>query len=278
MASKVVLITGCSTGGIGYHLCQEFARRGCTVYATSRRLKSMEGLTGHNIHTRELDVRDEDAVNRVVQDVIREAGKIDILVSNAGWMTVAPVPDLPLEKVKDMFDTNTFGFIRLTRAIIPHMVERRSGTILVVGSVTGLIPTPWSGAYAASKAALHSLAQNVQMECAPFGIKCMLIAPGSVKSSIAQNSSEGYVLPKNSLWKNYSDAILARLWASQTTWTMPTETFARQIVDKALRQNPPRFVSIGGGALIWKILLWLPRSLALYALWSWHGNLNKQKQ
>ena len=135
------------------------------------------------------------------------------------------VLDMPPARAQAMFDTNTFGTLRLARATIPHMASRKSGLFLIIGSVGGVIPTPWTGyvlflrftlkclndnrTYAASKAALHSLAQSLQMECRPLGVKCMLVAPGGVKSQIAANSSARYSPPSDSLYASYSYVPLA---------------------------------------------------------------------
>ncbi|KAG8904231.1 hypothetical protein FRB99_002051, partial [Tulasnella sp. 403] len=274
MSQKVVLVTGCSTGGIGFSLCKEFAKRGCIVYGTSRRLETMEGLASDSIRVKELDVCDDDVVNRVSKEIIDEAGTIDIVVSNAGYLETGPVMDVSIDKMSKMFNTNTLGTMRLAQAIIPHMAARKSGLFVIVGSVTGLAPTPWTGAYAATKAALHSFAASLKMECTPFGVQVMLLAPGGVKSQVAQNSSLTYKMPETSLYKSYSDAIIARMWASQTWFSMPTDEFTRQTVDKVLKTHPPHFVSIGEGAYVWKILAWLPRWVTLWLFWRVMGRTN----
>ena len=148
------------------------------MYATSRKLETMKGFTQPHIKTKALDVCDDDAVNRVSSEIIKEAGRIDIVVrvavnptssshpffqvSNAGFMEVGSsfriiphtrplishtgaVLDMPPARAQAMFDTNTFGTLRLARATIPHMASRKSGLFLIIGSVGGVIPTPWTG-------------------------------------------------------------------------------------------------------------------------------------
>jgi len=282
-----VLITGCSAGGIGFHFCEEFLARGCTVYATSRRLDSMKGLlqppgcaasSAGKIYTRELDVTIDESVERVTNEIIEEAGKIDIVVSNAGYLEAGAVLDTPMDQVQKVFDTNTYGTLRLARSIIPHMASRRSGRFIIMGSVSGLIPTPWSGIYCASKAALKSIADSLRMECAPLGIKVTLLATGSVKSELAKNTTARYTLPEGSLYKDFSDAIVARIWSSQNPKSaMPTEVFVKKTVDQIMKKNPPGYLSIGGFTWLYYILLWLPRWVAFAVSWRLFGFRNKSQ-
>lgn len=112
-----------------------------------------------------------------------------------------------MDRVRSVFETNTFGTLRLARAIIPHMAASSrtpKGQLVVMGSVSGIWCTPWSGTYCASKAALHSIVESLKMECRPLDVKVTLIASGSFKSELASKVSKSYEMAPNSLYKNYS--------------------------------------------------------------------------
>ncbi|EJD52148.1 oxidoreductase [Auricularia subglabra TFB-10046 SS5] len=270
---KVVLITGSSQGGLGAALCEEFASRNYRVYASARRLESLEGFKHKGIRRLELDVTDDAGCEAAVEHVIREEGRIDVLVSNAGVICIGPIAEMPIEKAKATFDTNVFGTLRLVRAVIPHMAKQRSGLIMTIGSVAGEVTTPWNGVYCATKAALHTVAETIAMECAPFGIKAMNVVPASVRSNIATNHVSVFSMPENSLWKPYADRIVDRLHLSQGRRSMPNDQFARLVVDKAERRSPPLHYRVGGGAILFAILVWLPRWLTLKLIWASMGKL-----
>uniref|UniRef100_A0A803PD55 Ketoreductase domain-containing protein n=1 Tax=Cannabis sativa TaxID=3483 RepID=A0A803PD55_CANSA len=163
---QVVIITGCTTGGIGNALARAFAAEGCTVVATSRSVRSMSDLEQDSrFFLQELDVRSEESVQHALSTVLERFGQIDVLVNNAGVQCVGPVAEVPLSAFQSTFDTNLFGPIRLIQAVVPHMASRRKGTIVNVGSVTALSPGPWTGAYTASKAAVHSLTDSLRSDC-----------------------------------------------------------------------------------------------------------------
>ncbi|KZT30875.1 oxidoreductase [Neolentinus lepideus HHB14362 ss-1] len=269
--SKVVLVTGCSNGGIGFHICQQFAEAGCKVYATSRRLESMDDFRHPLIQVLAMDVTSDEDVQSTVQKLIGAEGQIDILVNNAGHSCIGPIADIQMEKVKETFDANVFGALRTAKAVFPHMASRKSGLIINVGSTVGHVPTPWSGIYCASKAALHSMTETLQMECTPFNIDVLLVAPAAVRSNFSRNQSQVFTLPKGSLYKDYLDQMVQRMWASQGKNSMPTDKFAKAVVKQALSRKPPTYISLGGGAMFFTILKWLPRTFVLYWMWRIHS-------
>ncbi|KAG8996348.1 hypothetical protein FRB94_008394 [Tulasnella sp. JGI-2019a] len=238
----------------------------------------MDAVVSHPngiIRLKELDVCNDEPVERAIREVIAEAGKIDIVVSNAGFLEIGPILDVPIDRVQRVFDTNLYGTLRLARSSIPHMATRHSGLFVLVGSVGGIIPTPWTGIYAATKAAVHSVAANLQMECTPLGVNVMLLAPGGVTSGLSKKTQEDYEMPESSLYKSYSNAIIERMWSSQTKYATPSAEFARTTVNQILKPSPPTFRSNGGGSFIYYILSWLPRWLALAFLWRQFGKKNK---
>ncbi|KAG2360003.1 hypothetical protein BDR07DRAFT_1290890 [Suillus spraguei] len=267
MSQKVVLVTGCSKGGIGFHLCERFAEQGCTVYATSRRLETMDGFK-HSVEKRAMDVTSDDDVKRVVQSILEEQGKIDIVVNNAGAIAIGPLLDVSLDQTRKAFETNTFSILRVAQAVAPSMVERKQGLIVNIGSIVGNVATPWNGLYCASKAAVHALSDTLAMECKPFGVKVMLVAPGAVQSNISANQAATLKLSPTSIYKPYFDRVYERLHISQGKASMPTDEFARRVVAKVLSPNPPTYISIGGGSGLFAFLQWLPRWLVFWIMGS----------
>ncbi|EKM61690.1 uncharacterized protein PHACADRAFT_112538 [Phanerochaete carnosa HHB-10118-sp] len=266
---KAIIVTGCSKGGIGFALCEEYARRGCKVYATARRPEALEGFSQPGIEKLALDVTSDENVQSVIRTVIEKEGRIDMVVNNAGANCPGEVLDVPLKSVQHTFDTNFFAVLRVCKAVFPHMTSCRSGTIVNVGSIVGETPTPWNGIYAGSKAALHQITHVLWMECKPFDINVVLVIPGSVKSHIADNAvaSRSTAVSDEGLYKLYKPQVTSRILVSQRPCSMPAYEFARRTVAATLAPRPPRSIMIGGDVNVWKIFEWLPKTWVLSCLW-----------
>ncbi|RDB28761.1 NADPH-dependent 1-acyldihydroxyacetone phosphate reductase [Hypsizygus marmoreus] len=263
----VVLVTGCSTGGIGFALCNEFARQGCKVYATARDVEKMGEFEYGGIKKLPLDVTSDEAVERTVHHIVEVEGQIDVVVNNAGSFCSGPLIDQSLDDVKRNFDTNTYSVLRTAKAAIPYMAKRRSGVIVNIGSVVGEIATPWNGLYCASKAAVQSISDVLYMECKPFNVKVLHVAPGAVVSNISANGGARFSLPENSLYTAFLPNILQRIYASQASNAMPADVFAQKVVSKALSRRPPLYMSLGGTSRIFAFFKWLPKTWVLFLMW-----------
>ncbi|KAJ7677607.1 oxidoreductase [Mycena rosella] len=263
---RVALVTGCSEGGIGHELGQKLATNGFTVYATSRSLSSTETLVHPNIKRRVLDVTSDAQVRAVVESVMEEAGQIDMLVNNAGVLAPGPTIDWSAEDIKAVYDTNVFSIVRLCGAVVPHMAKRRTGMIINIGSIVGELHTPWMGIYDPSKAAVRALSEVLAMECTPFNIHVMLVAPGSSRSKIIAKHDD-FMLAPRSLYSGFVHNIRQRLEAARDSSAMAAEDFAAEIVAKALHPNPPRYILTGGHSTMFRVLAYLPRWLYLYIIW-----------
>ncbi|KAK0466431.1 oxidoreductase [Desarmillaria tabescens] len=266
-SNRVVIITGCSTGGIGFALCEQFAQQGCKVYATSRNAETVQGFKDPSIEVLALDVTSDDDVQRVIQHVAGVEGRIDIVVNNAAIPAIGPLIDQSMDIIKRTYDTNTFSVIRICKTVIPIMAKRHSGVIVNIGSIVGEIPTPWHGAYSSSKAAVQNISEVLSMECRPLGINVMHVAPGSVTSNFSRNQEKWFSLPENSLYTAFLPNIMERMHASQTKSSMSNEEFSKRIVDKALAKPPPPYISVGGNAFLFWVFKWLPRAWVLDLLW-----------
>ncbi|KAI1783722.1 oxidoreductase [Ganoderma leucocontextum] len=266
--SKVVLVTGCSNGGIGFALCEAYARQGCKVYATARSPEAIGAFTTSNIEKLTLDVTKQDNIDEVVKTIIEKEGRIDVLVNNAGVLCIAPVIDVPMDVIERVYDTNVFAIIRMCKAVIPHMAARKSGTIVNINSVSGCIPTPWAGIYSSTKAASHSLSDVLYMECKPLNIAVLSVTTGAVRSNIAANQATSFGgLPEDSLYKRYLSDIVVRIHLSQGSDAMPASVYAHEVVARSLQRTVPRDIMLGGKTVLYRVLMLLPRTVALWMFW-----------
>ncbi len=185
--AKVILVTGASSG-IGRATAQLAAQAGHIVYGTSRKLE-MATLPG-NVKPLQLDIRDNDSVIRAIDTVHSEVGRIDVLVNNAGITLFGAVEEITIDEAKALFETNLFGLMRTTHAVLPRMRERGSGHIINVGSIAGFLPTPFETMYGASKYAIEGYSESLSYEVGPFGIFVSIIQPGFVRTSMDKNYTE----------------------------------------------------------------------------------------
>jgi NAD(P)-dependent dehydrogenase (short-subunit alcohol dehydrogenase family) len=192
---KSVLITG-ATDGLGKALVLLLAQRGYRVFAAGRspqKLADLDAIARQKslpLESIALDVCGDDSVQRAVDHVLVKAAAIDVLVNNAGVNYTAAVEDLSMNDWRAQFETNFFGVLRVTRAVLPHMRERRSGRILMMSSLSGLVTPPTQGAYSSSKHALEGLSNALRMELYPFGIDVVLIEPGYIITGIQKAAAE----------------------------------------------------------------------------------------
>ncbi|KAF8288405.1 NAD(P)-binding protein [Clavulina sp. PMI_390] len=287
---KVVLITGCSVGGIGAALCEEYARAGCIVYATARRLEAMDGLGSvGDIRKLQLDVTVEQSLVEAVETIIAAEGRIDILVNNAGVLGVGPLLDKVPDDTETVFRTNVFAPLRLAQLVVPHMAGctpnntcGTKGLIINIGSIAAIAPPPWDGLYGATKAALKSLTESMYMEFRPLGIRVMLVQAGCVATNIANNYAATYTSPDLSLYSDYSDLISTFIYHSQTHGAIPASNLARTIIRKSdlpskallgkpipknMRWNPGWYLSMGGDSWAFYLFGWLPRRFVMLVEW-----------
>ncbi len=179
--SKVVLITGASAG-FGNLAVKELIKQGHKVYAGARRLEKMRELEKLGAKVYKMDVTLDEDVNTVVADIIKNEGKIDALVNNAGYGGYGMVEAVTLDEARRQFDANVFGLARVTKAVLPQMRKQKSGTIINMSSVVGKVPSPMIGWYGASKHAVEALSSALRAEVKSFGIKVVLIEPGAMNT------------------------------------------------------------------------------------------------
>jgi len=189
--TKTALITG-SSSGIGRATAAHFLRREWTVYATARDTDDVADLADAGCETAQLDVTSDDDVDRVVDRIVSETGRIDCLVNNAGYAQYGPMEDVPVDALHDQFDVNVYGPHRLTRAVLPHMRERESGTIVNVSSVQGRVAGGGTGAYSGSKHALEAMSDALRVEVEGHGIDVVVVEPGPVATAFGERAESEF--------------------------------------------------------------------------------------
>src|SRR6266480_5895727 len=213
--TQTVLITG-ATDGLGKAAALLLAENGFRVFAAGRsaekraQLDTLANEKKLPLETLGMDVCDDGSVQRAVNLVYQKAGTIDVLINNAGLAYVATVEDMTMEDWRRQFETNFFGVIRVTQAVLPRMRERRKGRILMMSSVSGFVTPPTQGAYSASKHAIEALSNALRHELYPFGIHTILIQPGYIMTSI-QSTAMDLAQPYQEKFKS---GPYARIYAS----------------------------------------------------------------
>lgn len=202
----VAVVTG-SSSGIGYETVLALARNGFTTFATIRNLgkagqiESVASKQKLPIHVVQLDVTDDASVQNAIQEVMEKAGRIDVVVNNAAYGLTGAFEDLSIEEIKTEYETNFYGVIRVTQAILPIMRKQGSGRIVNISSGAGRFGYPGGSAYVSTKFALEGLSESMAYELEPFGIKVVLVEPGVIRTNFgssmilakrAQNPSSPY--------------------------------------------------------------------------------------
>lgn len=260
MSAKVVLITGCSSG-IGQALALEFHQQGYQVYATARQRTDLAELAQQGLTTLQLDVTCPSDITAVIHTITTETEGVDILVNNAGYAVMGPLLDIPNSEFIAQFQTNVLAPIHLVQQVVPSMRAVGGGIIINLGSVSGIMSTPFAGTYCASKAALHALSDALRMELAPFNIQVVMIHAGAIQSHFGTTALQGVnrLLPANSFYQTLFPQIRERAQASQYQAT-PAVDLARKLVGR-IQQNDrlPPTIAIGKKSCTLPFLKrWLP--------------------
>ncbi|QPN46338.1 SDR family oxidoreductase [Priestia aryabhattai] len=261
-----VLITGCSSG-IGRALAEAFRDAGHDVWATARKAEDVEHLAGAGFTARQLDVNDAEGLKHLAEELEARHGRLDILVNNAGYGAMGPLLDGGVDALRQQFETNVFAVIGVTGALFP-LLRRARGLVVNIGSVSGVLVTPFAGAYCASKAAVHALSDALRLELAPFGIQVMEVQPGAIASQFASNAQRqaDQVVAAQSPWWPLREHIQARARASQDRPTSAAQ-FAQGLLAATRKSPVPAVVRLGNGSTALPLLArWLPCRLLDWVL------------
>ncbi|WP_414000373.1 SDR family oxidoreductase [Flavobacterium sp. W1B] len=200
---KVVLITGGSSG-IGKSIGEFLHKKGFVVYGTSR---NPEKILNSIFPLVALDVRNADSIKSAVDKIIAITGRLDVVINNAGVGITGPMEEIPMEEIKNNFETNFFGPIEVMKAALPQMREQKSGLIINITSIAGYMGLPYRSVYSASKGALELITEALRMEVKPFGIDITNVAPGDFATNIASGRYHAPVISGSAYEKVYGETL-----------------------------------------------------------------------
>ncbi len=248
MSEKSILITGCSSG-IGYVCAHGMLARGWRVFAACRKAEDCARLKAEGFDAPLLDYQDEASITAALNDVLTATGgTLDALFNNGAYAIPGATEDLPTDALRDIFETNFFGWHTLTRAVLPVMRAQGHGRIIQCSSVLGLIAMPWRGAYNATKFALEGLTDTLRMEMRNTPIKIIAIEPGPITSEFRKNSIRQFERWVD--WQSspraaqYESDLLTRLHSSteSSTFELGPEAVLKKLVHACEAPRPkPRY-------------------------------------
>ncbi len=225
--TRTALVTGASSG-IGEETARRLQGLGYTVYGAARRTDRLEKLAAEGVRPLAMDVTDDASMTAGIARIIEEAGRIDVLVNNAGYGSYGAIEDVPIDEARRQFEVNLFGLGRLVQLVTPHMRGQKSGTIINISSMGGRLTTPLGGWYHATKYAVEALSDALRMELKPFGIDVVLVEPGGIRTEWAGIAADH--LEETAEGSAYSDQIRA------VAGSMRNESVQR-------RQSPPAVIA-----------------------------------
>ena len=240
---KVAVVTG-SSSGIGFETSLTLARRGFFTYATMRNIgkgasiKSVATKEGLPIRVAQLDVTEDRSINDAVHSIISDVGKIDVLVNNAGYGLNGAFEDLAMEEIKAQFETNLFGVIRVSQAVLPIMRKQKSGIIINISSAAGRFGYPGESAYVSTKFAIEGLSESMEYELEPFGIRVVLVEPGPIRTNfadgmVAAKKSQDRISPYAEFMKKLN-AVLASIRENASS----PDLVAKVVLKAVTSENP----------------------------------------
>jgi NAD(P)-dependent dehydrogenase (short-subunit alcohol dehydrogenase family) len=247
-AQRTVLITG-GTDGLGRAAAFLLAEKGYRVFAAGRSVEKraeLDRIAAERklpLESLEMDVCDDTSVSRAVQTVLPRAGTIDVLINNAGIGMMSVVEELKAEDLRRVYETNIFGVLRVTQAVLPHMRERRQGRILMLSSVAGIVTPPLYAAYSSSKHALEAIANALRLEMFPFHIEVVLIEPGYIVTNfrnVVQEAARTYVegAAASPYAKIYETAMAGASNSRQASQTTPED--CAEVIWHAIEASHPK--------------------------------------
>ena len=251
--SKVVLITGGSSG-IGKSIGEFLYQKGFVVYGTSR---NPERVLNSVFPLISLDVRNPDSIQEAVAKIIATSGRLDIVINNAGVGITGPLEEIPMEEIKNNFETNFFGPIEVMKAVLPQMRSQKSGLIINITSIAGYMGLPYRSVYSASKGALELITEALRMEVKSFGIKITNVAPGDFATNIASGRFHAPLI-KDSAYKVVYGNVLKTINECVDSGSNPNE-MAEAVFE--IIQNPNPKIHYKVGVFIQKFSIVLKRIL-----------------
>lgn len=238
MAKKIILITGASSG-IGKETAKELIQEGHTVYCAARSLDKMKDLEQIGGHPVAVDVTKQETISACVDKIIKEQGRIDVLFNNAGFGLYGSVEETTMEDARYQFEVNLFGLASVTQLVLPHMREKKSGTIINTSSVGGKVYTPLGAWYHATKHAVEGWSDCLRLEVKPFGINVVVIEPGFILTSfgsilyepLLQRSGKGP-------YQKLAHAVAKGIKEQNANTSSPPSVIAKTVLKAVNAANP----------------------------------------
>ena len=249
MTGKVALVTGASSG-IGDATARRLAQLSYTVYAVARRADRMAALKEQGIRTVSADVTDDAALVALVDKIISETGRIDVVVNNAGYGSYGALEDVPIAEARRQFDVNVFALARLIQLVLPHMRAQRDGYIVNISSVGGKIWEPLGSWYHAAKFAVEGLSDSLRAEVAGFGVKVIVIEPGAIRTEWAAISADNLdAASAGTPYRDQARFVSGTLRATDKSRLTSGPAIVADAIGKAVQNPRPRTrYAVGGGA------------------------------
>jgi NADP-dependent 3-hydroxy acid dehydrogenase YdfG len=257
----IALVTG-ATSGIGEAIAYRLQDQGYLVFAVGRNPEALDALRSRGLQARQLDVTDEGAVSRLIEEIHHDYGGVDVLVNNAGFGLSGPLEQVALSDLRSLLETNVVAMLHLSQAVLPGMRARRSGAIVNIGSIVGRFTTPGAGAYHISKYGVEALSLALRAEVRQFGVRVVLIEPTGVRdtrfieairTATPLSADED---PYSEFKRRYDEVTHAM--AEMRFMTVDSATVARAVVRAARAKNPrPRYIvgASGRASLLARLLL-----------------------
>jgi short-subunit dehydrogenase len=236
--SRAVLVTGCSTG-IGRATALHLHKAGLPVYATARRVETLDELASQGIATLHLDTTVEESMVSAVKRVVEDHGAVGALVNNAGTAVYGAVEDVELDRTRVSFETNVFGLVRLTQLVLPGMRAQSHGRIVNISSVLGRFSPPGGALYQATKHAVEAYSDALRLEVAHFGIGVAIVEPGPVRSEFFSSAISQFISPEETAYEDF--------YATLATWAVETDSGTNSFGKKML--DPQQVAEVIGTAI-----------------------------
>lgn len=243
MSNKIILITGASSG-IGKSCTEYLSSKGYRVYGTSRKPISNIKSGIESFELIQMDVNEDVSISQCVDYILSKEGRIDVVLNNAGMGIAGSVEDTSIEDMKFQFETNFFGVLRVCHHVLPIMRKQQSGCIINIGSIAGLIGTPFQGAYSSSKSAVQNLTEVLRMEVKPYGIRVVLIEPGDFKTGFTDNRIYTSLSQTNSTYTERLKKAVQTMEQDEKNGSDPMKI--AKLVERIINNPSPRLRYLAG--------------------------------
>lgn len=246
---RVALVTGASAG-IGEATARALLSEGYKVFAGARRLERMSALAALGAKLLHLDLTDDASIVAAVETIKADAGRLDVLVNNAGYGSYGALEDVPLAEARRQFDVNVFGLARLSQLTLPTMRAQKSGKIVNISSIGGKIWEPLGGWYHATKFAVEGLSDCLRVEVERFGIDVIIVEPGAIRTEWAGIAADGLRrVSGKGAYATYADNHARMLDSTENSrLPSPPDVVAKTIVRAVSSRRPRTRYATGGGA------------------------------